>query len=565
MAIVFQDGFADLNNWTLDGLAGNVAPGYSTAQNHGSIAGAGSIYFQAGSPHWLYHDFASSLTAGGYKTGTLSGWIYDGAVSGLRIALRAYLYDSTGANKTMYWIGVTNGNPPNISTHYIGAVLNGTWTYYDLGSRTAGWHKLAIDVLPYTGSNDLKFYVDGNLAYTASQPAVAASAFIRRAYLGYNYNVNQDTYFDDITLESLRPAAPSNVTATGLSASSIRWSFSDNANNEIGNRIYNGSTKTAEREVMDATYVDEAGLLPNTIYTRTVRAYAGALESAGAIGTGNTLSAPPTATSVTCNRATGAWQKVSPFYFTAVGGFGSGTVNHYLVAWDQLATHTWTGTEAVWSNGTSVQNATSSASGWYFHVKGFNSHGLANGTLDLGPYYCDSALPVIGAVALTPPMAAVGDAIHAVVDATDNVDVTSVTANGVSLAKSAGSTWAGDILAIDPIGVQGVTIVATDSAQNSATDATATYRSARIVGASTRAAWQPMVSSACGIYLFKFWGKVAEIDGDYFTLSDGSGPAVMVRAPGYKTKVVTGDYASARGILCVGGSVESAVGYVAKY
>ncbi len=395
VALVFQDGVSSAANWTLDStVSGNVAPTYSTAQNHGGISGDGSLYMPTGAPHWVYHDLSSSMSTGGYKTGMLNGWMYDtSGASGLRIALRAYLYDSTGSNKTMYWIGVTNGNPPNIATHYIGAVLNGSWTYYDLGSRTTGWHKLGIQILPYTGSNDLKWYVDDANVLTTSQPSVAANAFVRKIYLGYNYNVNQDSYWDDITFESQAPAAPSGATGTGLSSSSIRWSFTDNANNENGFRLYGGSTKIAEQETQNLTYFDETGLQPNTSYTRTIRAYEGILESLAASATGYTLSTAPTAANVTCDKAAGSWSTDGQFTFTAVGGFGIGKVDHYLVAWDHQATHSWTGSEAVWSSGNSVQTATAGADPWYFHVKGYNSASAANGTLDLGPYYFDNTPP----------------------------------------------------------------------------------------------------------------------------------------------------------------------------
>lgn len=396
VAIVFQDGFDNLNNWTLDSsVSGNVAPTYTTSQNHGSVAGAGSAYLPAGAAHWVYHDLSSSLSSGGYKTGTLNGWIYDvsGAASGLRTALRAYLYDSTGAWRTIYWIGATNGNPPNIATRYMGAVYNGAWTYYDLGSRSTAWHKLGIEILPYTGSNDLKFYIDGVNTFTASQPPPAADCTVRRIYLGYNYNVNQDSYYDDITFESPTPGRPLNMTGTALSTTSIRWTFTDNANNEIGYRLYNGTTRVAEIETPGTISFDENGLQPNTTYTRAVKAYAGSLESIGTSGTGCTLSIAPSAGSVVCDRTTGAWQNAGPFTFTAVGGFGVGKVDHYLVAWDQQPTHAWSGAESTWSSGTLARTATASASPWYLHVEGCNSAGIANGTLDLGPYYFDNTPP----------------------------------------------------------------------------------------------------------------------------------------------------------------------------
>ena len=179
----------------------------------------------------------------------------------------------------------------------------------------------------------------------------------------------------------------------------------------------------------------------------------------------------------------------------------------------------------------------------------------------------DTTAPVINSVTVSPAMAAGGDAVHAVVNAMDNVAVTSVTANGTPLALSGASTWAGDILALGPLGVHNVTIVANDTVGNSATNTSATYKTARIVGTLSGAAWQPIMNSACGIWLFKFWGRVAEVNDDEFTLSDGSA-AITVHAPGYKAKVVAGDYASARGILTIGGSarsIESAPGLITKY
>jgi hypothetical protein len=567
VAVIFQDGFANLNNWVLDpGVSGNVLPTLTTAKNHGSITGANSMYISGDVPHWIYHDFSPNLTSGGYRSGVLSGWMWDNAISNMRMAFRVYMYDAAGNNKTMYWIGVTNGNPPNIPLRYIGAVLGNGWTYYDLGARTEGWHKLSIEVLPYTGSNDLKFYVDGALKLTTNQPASAASATVKRTYLGYNYTPNQETYWDDIQFDSMAPAAPTNVSGAALSATSIRWNFTDNANNEIGHRVYDGATKKAEREVFDISYVDESGLQPNTTYNRTVKAYAGILESASASGSGVTLSVPPSVATVTCDKAVNVWQKTNQFTFTAVGGFGAGKVDRYQIAWDQSATHSWTGSEAVWSSGTSVQTATA-AGGWYLHVKGFNSAGVANGTLDLGPFNFDGINPQITNVSVTPTMVAGGDAVSVSVDATDNVGVTSVKANGVALSKS-GNTWTGTIAAAGGLGVHDVNIVAEDAAGNTATNSAESYLTALIRGASNKAAWGSEMNAASSIYLFKFWGKVVEIDNDYFTLDDGSGMPIKVHAPGYKSKIATGDFVAARGILTIAGlerTIMSQVDSITKF
>ena len=565
---IFKDGFANTSNWILDtSVANNVMPTLSTAQNKGTFTGASSLYFPGNVVNWVYHDFSSNLTSGGYKTGILSGYLYDNNGTNVRMALRGYMYDAAGNIATMYWIGVYNAEPNQ--ARYIGAILDNGWTYFDLGARSEGWHKLAIEIYPYTGSNDIKFFVDGALKQTASQPASAANASLRRAYMGFNYTPNQPLYWDDIALQSTAPDAPTGVSGTALSTTSIRWNFTDKANNEIGHRVYNGATKVAEREAFNINYVDETGLAPNTTYNRTVKAYAGILESAGTAGSGTTLSVAPSTSNVTCDKNVNVTYIDNKFTFTAVGGFGAGTVDHYQVAWTKQPTHTWTGSEANWSSGASVQTATSSGS-WYLHLKGFNSAGVANGTVALGPYIynSDSIAPKINSVSVAPAMAAGGDTVKVTVNATDNVGVTSVKANGVSLTNTGGDTWTGNIVAPGGLGVHTVTVVASDASGNNATDSSGTYLTALIRGASNKAAWGAEMNAASSIYLFKFWGKVTEVDNNSFTLDDGSGSPITVNAVGYKTKISTGDFAAARGILTINGlgrTVQSEVDWITKY
>jgi len=390
---VFLDGFdGSLSNWILES---GTAFQYSTAQNHGVLPGAGSAYGSTGSGHLMYHwlDPKQSTTEGGYPTGIYEGWLYDtqGAVSGMRTGLRLYAYDSNGTKKAEYWIGTYNATA--FPTRYMAAVWAGAWTYYDLGvTRSVAWHKLGIEVLPYTGSNDLRFHVDGAVRATLSQPAAAANTVLRRACIGYYLNVNADHYFDDISFDSAVPAAPSGLSGTLTSSSSIRWTFSDNANNEIGFRIYNGGTKVAEREVMNATYIDETGIPPNTICTRTVKAYAGVLESeASAPATVCTPSVAPTTSNISADPAPQTWTS-GQFRFTSLVPFGPGGVQYYRYVFDQNPTHIWTGTENVWNSGTLAVSAQANGTNWFLHLCGYNACDSPNGTLDLGPFYFNSSL-----------------------------------------------------------------------------------------------------------------------------------------------------------------------------
>ena len=83
---------------------------------------------------------------------------------------------------------------------------------------------------------------------------------------------------------------------------------------------------------------------------------------------GGRCRSPPTTSNVTATSTTGV---ATDFTFTAVGGFGQGTVAQYLYAWDTNPTHTWTGSEAIWNSGVLISPRRPAGS-YYLHVKGFN-------------------------------------------------------------------------------------------------------------------------------------------------------------------------------------------------
>ena len=76
------------------------------------------------------------------------------------------------------------------------------------------------------------------------------------------------------------PADPTIATTQVLSTTSIRWNFSDNANDETGFKIHDMSHSTvASTAAINLSYVDETGLSPNIQYTRHVHAYNGQGDS----------------------------------------------------------------------------------------------------------------------------------------------------------------------------------------------------------------------------------------------------------------------------------------------
>lgn len=144
----------------------------------------------------------------------------------------------------------------------------------------------------------------------------------------------------------------------------------------------------------------DANVASNTRYTYSVSAYDASGNKSGSSSTVSvcTLSALPTSATVTCDKPAGAWQTAGPFTFSAVGGFGIGKVYFYRYAWDTSLTHTWTGSETPWSSGTASCVATSSADGYYLHIKGYNQDSKPGDPADLGPYYVDTTAPAAAVV-----------------------------------------------------------------------------------------------------------------------------------------------------------------------
>lgn len=192
-------------------------------------------------------------------------------------------------------------------------------------------------------------------------------------------------------------------------------------------------------------------------------------------------------------------------------------------------------------------------------------HGLA-----LGTYYCsvqavdtafagspwameqkitriaDSSPPVINSVVFSPALIACGDPVSISVNASDNVGVTSVTADGAALAHFSGSVWTGSLTAASALGSHSVIVVACDAALNSAS-VSSPYTTVRSFGLGNCSATDALVRAVTGSYVFTVWGTISMSDADGFVVDDGSGRKIRVVAPG--RGLVNGDYASVRGTL----------------
>ncbi len=174
-------------------------------------------------------------------------------------------------------------------------------------------------------------------------------------------------------------------------------------------------------------------------------------------------------------------------------------------------------------------------------------------TLANGFTITDGLAPVINSVAVSPTtMVAAGDAVHVAVDVTDETSVTSVTANETELTHISGPSWSGDIVADSTLGLNTVTVVARDAANNSATDDTQSYKTAQVILIVNRDLVGGVWSQAADRYLFATSGRVTWLSLDQFELDDGSASPVRVTASGHGLQ--TNDFAIARGIWSLSAS-----------
>jgi len=184
-------------------------------------------------------------------------------------------------------------------------------------------------------------------------------------------------WIDDV---ELAPGAPLDDIPQAAGTTGIRWRWIDSAG-ETGYRVRDGAG--ADKSGLlpaDTTHWTETGLIPNTQYTRRIHATNDCGESGGSVGqSAMTLSLAPEAGGITPSiRFPAVEESVT---WTAVGGFGSGTVQYYRYMWNQNATHEWADSEPQWPSGT-ITTAPLARGTWYLHVQGYNAENVPNGTYD---------------------------------------------------------------------------------------------------------------------------------------------------------------------------------------
>jgi len=156
-----------------------------------------------------------------------------------------------------------------------------------------------------------------------------------------------------------------------------------------------------------ATGVTVTGLTANKQYSFQVKARNGDLTETAYSGLQSLYTLPLDA-AINSVKSTGTWYNTANFDFTNQNSWGEGGAQYYRYVWDTSIGHTWTDTEATWSNlnancpggACDVANVTLSqtapADGQYvLHLKAYNGDNVAqSGTaVNYGMFLYDATVP----------------------------------------------------------------------------------------------------------------------------------------------------------------------------
>lgn len=392
-----------------------IPSGYSATATMSWTTSNGDCYIRRGSPGTAGNAFGlqvgwSSTTSVAARR-SLVQWDMTGAppqsaVVNAANSVRVKLYCYTRSVNTAYNIDLAQ-----ISANW----AEGTATWTSMAANTnsgAVWATTAVGAV-----GDYTWQWNGN---TLGIPVASRGVMV--LHQNETLNLAAKTFTDKELTGGANPTprmevdytvpvnAPTATAPSAITASSITWNWTAGTPVDYGgHRVYDAASGgTVKATVGSGTVTwNETGLAPNTSYQRWVCGYTGnangSTETArSASGAKYTLAAGPSAANVTpdnispCPGSTVTW--------TAVGGFGAGTVQYYRYAWDQSPTHTWTDSETQWSSGT-IQTTLSSPGAWYLHLKSFNAEDVGNNTT------FDYAIPAVfsesmGTVAATTAISA---------------------------------------------------------------------------------------------------------------------------------------------------------------
>ena len=151
------------------------------------------------------HPSAGTLTGGQKEIFTTYMWddLNDTDGSSGQLAAGVMLStpsSGTGAADDFAQININSGAAGGFKDYNWRTAASGT---HDTGvARTKGWHEFEIVLDPYTGANDVQFYIDGSLVGNGNRNAAGAGDSFDEIRLGISiYSQGSAFWYDNVSLQ----------------------------------------------------------------------------------------------------------------------------------------------------------------------------------------------------------------------------------------------------------------------------------------------------------------------------------------------------------------------------
>lgn len=191
---------ANPGNSLLQGDTGGHHMGAQSAKQVNAFTdGVSDVYYMRNKPGIVV---PGTITPGNKEIATVQFWddnIRTDVSGDGSIDIKGAIMLANSGGSDFYQLGVNS--PTSVTNYFWRTSLQGlTATSVP---RTQGWHELRIEALPYTGTNDVQFYIDGvNVASGNRRPNTGSGFDLDEIRLGLSARTPDSPFwFDNVSLD----------------------------------------------------------------------------------------------------------------------------------------------------------------------------------------------------------------------------------------------------------------------------------------------------------------------------------------------------------------------------
>ena len=208
---------ANPGNSLLQGDTGGHHLGAQSAKQVNAFTdGVSDVYYMRNKPGVI---FPGTITPGNREIAKVQFWddnIRTDTSGDSSIDIKGAIMLANSAGSDFYQLGVNS--PTSVNNYFWRTSLQGLFA--TSVPRTQGWHELRIEALPYTGTNDVQFYIDGvNVASGNRRPNTGSGFDLDEVRLGLSARTPDSPFwFDNVSLDMVPEPKSALLLGTGCLA-----------------------------------------------------------------------------------------------------------------------------------------------------------------------------------------------------------------------------------------------------------------------------------------------------------------------------------------------------------